>query len=34
MNYAAVAPPEADYFDERGIYKEYRPPAIQHPAMQ
>ena len=25
MNYAAVAPPEADYFDERGIYKEYRP---------
>ena len=28
MNYAAVAPPEADYFDERGIYKEYRPPQI------
>ena len=24
MNYAAVA----DYFDERGIYKEYRPPAM------
>ena len=34
MNYAAVAAPEADYFNERGIYKEYRPPAIQHPAMQ
>ena len=28
MNYAAVAPPEADYFNERGIYKEYRPPQI------
>ena len=29
MNYAAAAPqPEADYFDERGIYKEYRPPQI------
>ena len=33
MRYAAAAPAEADYFDERGIYKEYRPPA-QHPAMQ
>ena len=33
MNYAAAIP-EADYFDERGIYKEYRPPVVQHPAMQ
>ena len=33
MNYAAAIP-EADYFDERGIYKEYRPPAVPHPAMQ
>ena len=33
MNYAA-ATSEADYFDERGIHKEYRPPAVQHPAMQ
>ena len=33
MRYAAAAPAEADYFDERGIYKEYRPP-VQHPAMQ
>ena len=32
QNYAAAIP-EADYFDERGIYKEYRPP-VQHPAMQ
>ena len=32
MRYAAAIP-DADYFDERGIYKEYRPP-IQHPAMQ
>ena len=29
----AAAIPEADFFDERGNYKEYRPPA-QHPAMQ
>ena len=33
MRYAAAAPAEADYFDERGIYKEYRPP-VQYPAMQ
>ena len=32
QNYA-TAIPEADYFDERGIYKEYRP-QVQHPAMQ
>ena len=29
MRYAAAAPAEADYFDERGIYKEYRPPVQQ-----
>ena len=29
MRYAAAVPAEADYFDERGIYKEYRPPAMQ-----
>ena len=34
MRYAAAIPIEADYFDERGIYKEYRPPAVPHPAMQ
>ena len=28
MNYTAAIP-EADYFDERGIHKEYRPPAMQ-----
>ena len=28
MRYAAAIP-DADYFDERGIYKEYRPPAMQ-----
>ena len=33
MRYAAAVPAEADYFDERGIYKEYRPP-VQHPAIQ
>ena len=33
MRYAAAIP-EADFFDERGNYKEYRPPAVQHPAMQ
>ena len=33
MRYVAAVPVEADYFDERGIYKEYRPP-VQHPAMQ
>ena len=34
QNYAAAIPLQADYFDERGIYKEYRPPAVPHPAMQ
>ena len=29
MNYAAVAPLEADFFDERGIQKQYRPPPMQ-----
>ena len=33
MRYAAAIPADADYFDERGVYKEYRPP-VQHPAMQ
>ena len=33
MRYAAAVPAEVDYFDERGIYKEYRPP-VQYPAMQ
>ena len=33
MRYAAAVPTEADYFDERGIYKEYRP-SVQHPTMQ
>ena len=34
QNYTAAIPLQADYFDERGIYKEYRPPVVQHPAMQ
>ena len=34
MRYASAVPLQADYFDERGIYKEYRPPVVQHPAMQ
>ena len=34
QNYAAAVPLQADYFDERGIHKEYRPPTVQHPAMQ
>ena len=34
QNYAAAIALQADYFDERGIYKGYRPPAVQHPAMQ
>ena len=34
MRYAAAVPAEADFFDERGIYKEYRQPTVQHPAMQ
>ena len=29
MRFAAAVPAEADYFDERGIYKEYRPTAMQ-----
>ena len=29
MRFAAAVPAEADYFDERGIYKEYRPTMIQ-----
>ena len=29
MRFAAAVPAEADYFDERGIYKEYRPLAMQ-----
>ena len=29
MRFAAAVRAEADYFDERGIYKEYRPPAMQ-----
>ena len=33
MRYASAVPLQADYFDERGIYKEYRPP-VQHPAVQ
>ena len=34
MRYASAVPLQADYFDEGGIYKEYRPPAVPHPAMQ
>ena len=34
MRYAAAAPAEADYFDERGIYKEYRPPVQQSTQQQ
>ena len=29
MRFAAAVPAEADYFNERGIYKEYRPTLIQ-----
>ena len=29
QNYTAAIPLQADYFDERGIYKEYRPPTMQ-----
>ena len=29
MRFAAAVPAEADYFDERGIYKEYRPTMMQ-----
>ena len=34
MRYAAAVPAEADFFDERGNFKEYRPPVVQHPAIQ
>ena len=34
MRFASAVPLQADYFDERGIHKEYRPPTVQHPAMQ
>ena len=34
MRYTSAVPLQADYFDERGIHKEYRPPTVQHPAMQ
>ena len=29
VNYAAAVPAEADFFDERGNYQEYRPPMMQ-----
>ena len=29
MRYTSALPLQADYFDERGIHKEYRPPAVQ-----
>ena len=29
MRFAAAVPADADYFDERGIYKEYRPTVMQ-----
>ena len=34
MRYASAVPLQADYFDERGIHKEYRSPAAQQPVMQ
>ena len=34
MRYTSAVPLQADYFDERGIHKEYRPPSVQQPAMQ
>ena len=34
MRYTSAVPLQADYFDERGIHKEYRPPAVQQPAIQ
>ena len=35
MRYTSAVPLQADYFDERGIHKEYRPPAaVQQSAMQ
>ena len=30
QNYAAAVPLKADYFDDQGYPKEYRPPALQH----
>ena len=34
MRYTSAVPLQADYFDERGIHKEYRPPAVQQPTVQ
>ena len=34
MRYTSAVPLQADYFDERGIHKEYRPPAVQQPMQQ
>ena len=31
MRYTLAVPLQADYFDERGIHKEYRSPAVQQP---
>ena len=33
MRYTSAVPLQADYFDERGIHKEYRPPAMQQGSM-
>ena len=34
MNYVHTAPLEADFFDERGVLKEYTPPVLQHQQQQ
>ena len=34
MRYTSAVSLQADYFNERGIHKEYRPPAVQQPAIQ
>ena len=34
MRYTSAVPLQADYFDERGIHKEYRSSAVQQPVMQ
>ena len=34
MNYVHTAPLEADFFDERGLLKEYRPPVQQQQQQQ
>ena len=34
MNYVHTAPLEADFFDEQGLLKEYRPPVQQHQQQQ